>query len=54
MLEIYCRVYNYYMNDKALTAPELDSLINRLISEKKGNDVKMTEQEIKSVCLSAR
>lgn len=42
------------MNDKALTPVELDSLIKRLISEKKGNDVKFTEQEIKSVCLSAR
>ncbi len=48
------QAYNYYMNDKALTPLELDGLINRLISEKKGNDVKMTEQEIKSVCVSAR
>lgn len=46
--------YNYYMNDKALTLLELDNLINRLITEKKGNDVKMSEQEIKSVCVSAR
>jgi len=30
------------MNDKPLTPLDLDSLINRLISEKKGNDVKMT------------
>jgi serine/threonine-protein phosphatase PP1 catalytic subunit len=48
------QAYNYYMNDKALTPLELDGLINRLISEKKGNDVKMTEQEIKCVCVSAR
>lgn len=31
------------MNDKALTPIELDSLINRLTSEKKGHDVKMNE-----------
>ena len=29
------------MNDKKLTAIELDSLITRLTNEKKGNDVKM-------------
>jgi hypothetical protein len=42
------------MNDKGLMPIELDNLINRLITEKKGNDVKMSEQEIKSVCVSAR
>lgn len=53
LLEIFSP-YNYYMNDKSLTTFELDNLINRLINEKKGNDVKMSEQEIKSVCVSAR
>lgn len=31
------------MNDKKLTPIELDNLIFRLTSEKKGQDVKMTE-----------
>lgn len=31
------------MNEKGLSQLELDSLINRLVAEKNGKDVKMTE-----------
>jgi serine/threonine-protein phosphatase PP1 catalytic subunit len=54
-LKIITFTYNYIaMIDKGLSPFELDSLINRLVSEKKGNDVKMSEGEIKAVCMSAR
>ena len=42
------------MKDKELTLMELDTLIGRLTSEKKGNDVKMNEQDIKCVVQHAR
>ena len=42
------------MNGKGLTSLELDGLINKLVSEKKGNDVKMSEAEVRAVCMAAR
>jgi Serine-threonine protein phosphatase N-terminal domain len=42
------------MNEKNLSAIELDSLIGRLTSEKQGRDVKMAENEIKGVCQMSR
>lgn len=42
------------MEDKKLTAVELDAIISRLTGEKKGNDVKMAENEIKAICQAVR
>lgn len=42
------------MNDKPLTPIELDSIISRLVSEKHGKDVKMSEAEVKAVCHMSR
>jgi hypothetical protein len=40
--------------EKPFTSIELDSLINRLASEKGGRDVKMSEAEVKAVCQMSR
>ena len=42
------------MHDKGLTPLELDNLINKLVNEKKGNDVKMAESDVRMVCQSVR
>ena len=42
------------MHDNNLKVVQLDSLINRLVSEKQGKDVKMTENQIKGVCIMAK
>ena len=42
------------MQDKALTNVELDSVISRLIAEKTGKDVKLSEIEVKAVCQMSR
>lgn len=42
------------MNEKKLTPVELDILISKLVAEKKGNDVKMVEGDIKAICQAAK
>lgn len=42
------------MKGKGLPPLELETLINKLVTEKKGNDVKMSEQEVRAVCQAAR
>lgn len=42
------------MDNKGLTPVEIDKLINKLINEKKGNDVKMAEPDLKAICQSVR
>jgi hypothetical protein len=41
LLELHFISYYNIMEDKKLTAVELDAIISRLTAEKKGNDVKM-------------
>ena len=54
LLELHFISYCNIMDDKKLTPVELDAIIARLTAEKKGNDVKMTELEIKAICQAAR
>jgi hypothetical protein len=42
------------MQDKALTGVELDSVISRLVAEKSGKDVKLSEGEVRAVCQMSR
>lgn len=42
------------MQDKVLTGVELDSIISRLVAEKTGKDVKLSETEVKAVCQMSR
>ena len=42
------------MQDRALTGVEVDAVISRLVAEKSGKDVKLSEGEVRAVCQMAR